>query len=435
MTDATAPARPRRLTGAPTDYDPLLESVGDAGFVLLGDATHGSHELYVERARITRRLIAECGFTAVVVEADWPDAQRVNAYVSGRGSDPDAGSALGDFARFPRWMWRNTVVRDFVEWLRRYNDRLAPEDRAGFYGLDLYSLTASIEAVVTHLDRTDPAAARRARTRYACFDHVGTQGQLYAEAVAENPSRTCEDEAVAQLAEMLAARGARRDPDGCGQGAVSPVVGDAFDASQNARLIRDAERYSRALSHGRAASWNVRDEHMAGTVEALAAHLGRHRLPARIVVWAHNSHLGDARATEMAERGEHSVGGLLRERHPGEVFAIGLTTAGGTVTAAADWGAPAQTMHLRPPLDGSIEHLFRETGVDAALVPLGARLVDVRLRGSWLERAVGAVYRPDAELFCHYMRVAPADQFDAVVHVDETHALSPLDPEGPDQAR
>jgi erythromycin esterase-like protein len=395
-----------------------MESIGDARFVLIGDATHGSHELYVERARITRRLIARCGFRAVAVEADWPDAQRVNAYVSGRGPDRDAGSALGGFVRFPRWMWRNTVVRDFVEWLRRHNDAVAPDQRTGFYGLDLYSLTASIEAVVTHLDRTDPVAAGRARARYACFDHVGAQGQRYAEAVAEDPSRSCEDEAVAQVVEMF------RD---CARRAGHGIADDAFHAAQNARLVRDAERYSRALSGGRAASWNLRDAHMADTVQALAVHLGDRRAPARIVVWAHNSHLGDARATEMAERGEHSVCALLRERHPGDVIAIGLTTAGGTVTAAADWDAPAQAMRLRAPLDGSVEQLLHETSTDPMLVPLGRRTVDDRLRDTWLERAVGAVYRPQAELFCHYMRVCPADRFDAVIHIDETHALQPLD--------
>jgi erythromycin esterase-like protein len=434
VSDDDRPRPPHRLTGAPTDYDLLLESVGDAGFVLLGDATHGSHELYLERAQITRRLIAECGFRAVVVEADWPDAQRVNAYVSGRESDPDATSALGDFARFPRWMWRNTVVRDFVEWLRAHNTGRSTDRQTGFYGLDLYSLTASMQAVVTYLDRTDPAAAERARARYACFDHVGTRGQLYADAVAEDPTGSCEEQVVAQLAELVTARWGRRDLDAGDQGGVSAVADDAFDASQNARLVRDAERYSRALARGRAASWNLRDEHMADTIEALAAHLGGRR-PARIVVWAHNSHLGDARATEMAERGEHSVCALLRERHPHDVYAVGLTTAGGTVTAAADWGAPAQKMGLRPPLDGSIERLLHEAGIRAALVPLGTRPADARLRGSWLERAVGAVYRPDAELFCHYMRVHPADQFDALVHVDETRALSPLDPDGSDQAR
>ncbi|HEX3873034.1 MAG TPA: erythromycin esterase family protein [Solirubrobacteraceae bacterium] len=408
----------RRLTGSPVDHDALVESIGDARFVLIGDATHGSHELYAERARITRWLVARCGFRAVAVEADWPDAQRVNAYVSGRGPDRDAGSALGDFARFPRWMWRNTVVRDFVEWLRRHNDARAPDQRTGFYGLDLYSLTASIEAVVTYLDRTDPAAAGRARARYACFDHVGAQGQRYAEAVAEDSSRSCEEEAVAQVVEMLRGGVLRTGHD---------ITDDVFDASQNARLVRDAERYSRALSHGRAASWNLRDEHMADTVEALAVHLGGRRAPARIVVWAHNSHVGDARATETAERGEHSVCALLRDRHPGEVIALGLTTAQGTVTAAADWGAPAQTMRLRAPLDGSVEQLLHETGTESMLVPLGRHLVDERLRETWLERAVGAVYRPEAELFCHYMRVRPAERYDAVIHIDRTHALEPLD--------
>jgi erythromycin esterase-like protein len=425
-----------RLTGESIDYDRLLESVGDADFVLLGDATHGSHELYLERARITRRLIAECGFRAVVVEADWPDARRVNDYVAGVGLDADATSALGDFTRFPHWLWRNTVVRDFVEWLREHNTSRPSERQAGFYGLDLYSLTASIDAVVSYLDRTDPQAAERARARYACFDHVGSRGQLYAEAVADDPTGSCEEQVVEQVMEMLGARigpaGERRTADGRGRaGGPGAIVDEAFNASQNARLVRDAERYSRALWDGRTTSWNLRDEHMADTVDALALHLGDPVRPARIVVWAHNSHLGDARASEMAERGEHSVCGLLRDRHPGRVAAIGLSTATGTVTAAEHWGGPPQTMALRPPLEGSVERLLHQVGGGGPLlVPLGERQIDDRLRETRLERAVGAVYRPTAEIFCHYMRVRPAERFDALIHVDETHALRPLDEAG-----
>jgi erythromycin esterase-like protein len=271
------------IAGAREDYDGLIERIGDARFVLIGEASHGTHEFYRERSRITRRLIAEKGFTAVAIEGDWPSAARVNRYVRGSGTDRSVELALDGFERFPAWMWRNTDVLQFVGWLRRHNDAVPAARRAGFYGLDLYSLFDSIAEVLRYLERADPHAARRARERYACFEQFGADSQRYGYATAFGVSKSCEDEVVAQLLEMRhrAAAAQGRDPD------------ERFHAEQNARLVRNAEEYYRTMFRGHVSSWNLRDSHMAETLEALALHLTGES-PAKIVVWAHNSHVGDA---------------------------------------------------------------------------------------------------------------------------------------------
>ena len=281
------------LTGETTDFDPLLKAVGDARFVLIGEASHGTHEFYRLRAQITKRLIAEKGFTAVAVEADWPDAYRVSQYVRFESRDKDAIDALAGFQRFPAWMWRNADVLDFVGWLRNYNEHRHSQ-RVGFYGLDLYSLHASIRAVLDFLDKVDPDAAHRARYRYSCFENFGEDTQAYGYAASFGLSKSCENEAIGQWMEMRrrAADLARRD---------GRVARDAFFfAEQNARLVKNAEKYYRAMFQERVSSWNLRDSHMAETLDALTDHLGS---KAKIVVWAHNSHLGDARATEMGAQG------------------------------------------------------------------------------------------------------------------------------------
>ncbi len=405
--------------------DQVLDLVDDARLVLLGEATHGTHEFYAERAAITRRLIAERGFAAVAVEADWPDAHRVNCFVRGVGEDADADAALGDFRRFPRWMWRNTVVRDFAGWLHEHNAARPPEQRAGFYGLDLYSLHASMDAVLRFLARTDPEAARRARERYACLDHAGSgDGQAYGAAVSYGGAQSCEDEVVEQLldtrrtAAEIAATDGRLAEDA------------AFFAEQNARLVRNAERYYRAMFRGREKSWNLRDRHMADTLDALCSHLRRDGRPARIVVWAHNSHLGDARATEMSRRGELNLGQLVRERHGDGAFSLGFTTATGNVTAASDWNGPGERKRVRRPLPGSAEALLHATGRARVVVDLaGDGDLARRLREPLLERAIGVIYRPETERWSHYFEARVADQFDALVHVDETRALESLEPD------
>lgn len=408
------------ITGAPDDYDELIDRVGDRRLVLLGEASHGTHEFYRERARITQRLIDERGFTAVAVEADWPDAYRVNRYVLGRSTDPDARTALADFRRFPSWMWRNTDVVNFVEWLRARNDAHRPETTAGFYGLDLYSLAASMEAVVSYLDAVDPEAARAARWRYSCFDHVGGEGPEYGHAVALDVMVPCEHEVVEQLLDLRSRAAAILSRDGL------LAEDEFFFAEQNARLVLDAERYYRAMYRGRVSSWNLRDHHMADTLEALLDHLDRRRPGSRIVVWEHNSHIGDARATEMSRRGELNLGQLVRTSHPDQAFLIGFTTDHGTVTAASEWGGPAERKRVRPAMAGSHERRFHDAELDQFLLLLDDPSPAKR-RDALLERAIGVIYRPETERVSHWFHADMARQFDAVIHLDRTTAVEPLE--------
>ena len=413
----------QRLEGKAHDYDQLLKLVGEARFCLLGEATHGTHEFYRERAEITRRLIKEKGFTAVAVEADWPDAFRVNRYVRGLGNDRDANEALGGFKRFPTWMWRNTVVVDFVEWLREYNASLPPNAaRVGFYGLDLYSLYTSIESVLSYLAKVDPEAAKRARYRYSCFEHFAEDTQAYGYAANFGITESCEKEVIDQLIELRrrAADYASRD------GRVAQD--EFFFAEQNARLILNAERYYRTMFRGRVESWNLRDSHMADTLDALVAHLNAQGQAAKVAVWEHNSHLGDARATYMAAQGELNVGQLVRQRYGSEAVLVGFTTYTGTVTAASDWDGPAERKRVRPALPNSYEASFHEIDTPNFVLPLSdSRQVSVALRGPRLERAIGVIYLPRTERQSHYFDARLSDQFDAVIHFDETHALEPLE--------
>jgi erythromycin esterase-like protein len=287
----------RVLNGSARDYDPLMDRIGDAPFALLGEASHGTHEFYRERAEITKRLIGEKGFIAVAVEADWPDAWRVNRYFRGEGNDLDVIEALSDFRRFPTWMWRNTDVVEFVEWLRAYNDAQPPEAaKVGFYGIDLYSLHASAKAVLRYLRQVDPDAARQAAERYACFEHFGEDTQVYGFMTGLRLTKACEEEAVHQLLELQGrvAESVRRE------GRVDDD--EQFNAEQNARVVKNAEEYYRTMFLKEVSSWNLRDRHMAETVEALVAHLGQHGERPKAAIWAHNSHLGDARATRKSDR-------------------------------------------------------------------------------------------------------------------------------------
>jgi erythromycin esterase-like protein len=412
------------LTGGSRDYDALIDRIGDARFVLLGEASHGSHEFYSERARVTRRLIEEKGFTAVAVEADWPDAYRINRYVRGSSDDPDGVSALADFHRFPMWMWRNADALDFVEWLFEHNARLSPRHlKTGFYGLDLYSLHASIQAVVAYLDKVDPDAAQRARERYSCFDHVGKDSQAYGLAASLDTDQSCEQEVVAQLIELQrqAAGYAHRD------GRIAED--EYFYAEQNARLARNAEAYYRSMFQGRVSSWNLRDRHMVETLSALVDHLDRSTgMRTKAVVWAHNSHLGDARATEMGEQGEWNVGQLVRQQFGAEAVNVGFSTYDGSVTAASRWDAPAERKTVRPALPGSYEALFHDVALPRFLVPFrGGGDAAHCLRPPRLERAIGVIYRPQTERHSHYFEASLPDQFDYLIHIDRTNAVQPLD--------
>jgi erythromycin esterase-like protein len=396
----------------------LLKLVGDSRVVLIGEATHGTHEFYRLRAQITKRLITEKEFNAVAVEADWPDAYRINQYIRFDSDDEEAVDALAGFQRFPAWMWRNADVLDFVGWLRNYNEH-RHAGRVGFYGLDLYSLHASMRAVLDFLDKVDPDAARRARYRYACFENFGEDTQAYGYASSFGLSKSCEDEVINQWMEMrrraadLARRNGRVGRD------------EFFFAEQNARLVKNAEQYYRAMFHERVSSWNLRDTHMAETLAALVRHLGA---KAKVVIWAHNSHVGDARATEMGHRGELNLGQLVRQRYGKNATLVGFTTYTGTVTAASGWDNPAERKHVRPALPGSYEELLHKTDIPNFLLRLGKKEeVTSALREPRLERAIGVIYLPQSERASHYFHAQLPDQFDVILHYDETRAVEPLE--------
>jgi erythromycin esterase-like protein len=410
------------LSGGDDEFDDLLRRIGNARFVLLGEASHGTREFYEARARITLRLVAERGFAAVAIEGDWPDAYRVNRFVRGLGGDRGATEALQGFQRFPTWMWRNTAVVDFVQRLRDWNRARPTAARTGFYGLDLYSLNRSMAAVLDYLDREAPDVAARARERYACFEPFGGDSQAYGLMTGLGSTPSCEEGVIRTLMELqhwraqdLADTG--NDPEA------------QFDAEQNAALVRDAERYYRGMYLNDVSSWNERDTHMAQTLWALERHLSRPGRPAKIVVWAHNSHLGDAAFTEMGQaRGELNLGQLVRERFPGNCYLVGFTTHDGAVTAATEWDAAAEHKRVNPSRGDSIEGVLHATGLSRFLLPLRD---EPRLAREFehplLERAIGVIYRPDTERQSHYFHAQVARQFDALIHVDRTSAVVPLE--------
>jgi erythromycin esterase-like protein len=413
------------LAGGPHEHDSLFALIGDARFVLIGEASHGTHEFYAERAAITRRLIEEHGFDAVAVEGDWPDAHRINRFVRGLGDDLAADDALASFGRFPTWMWRNTDVVAFVDWLRDVNCERPVAQRTGFYGLDLYSLRGSMAAVIDYLARADPAAAQRARERYACFDHFGSDLRQYGLLARLGVSPSCAQQVMAMLVDLRrhAAQVAARDPSGREA---------AFDAEQNARLVKNAEAYYRSTVFGDdASSWNRRARHMAETLDELERHLASERggRAPRLVVWAHNSHLGDARATEMGQqRGEINLGQLVRERHQRSAVLIGLSTHEGQVMAASTWDGPHQRQRVLPSPADSYERLLHATGIERFMLALrDAPDVQAALQVPRRQRAIGVIYRPDTELQSHYPRACLPQQFDAVLHIDTSCAVEPLD--------
>lgn len=416
-------SRPARLiAGAAEPFDcidgadlqPLLDRIGEARVVLLGEATHGTSEFYRMRARISRALIAHKGFTIVAVEADWPDAEHVDEYVRRRPSKPQRAAYA--FGRFPSWMWRNEEVLAFVEELRGYNGGLAEERQVGFYGLDLYSLNTSIKEVIAFLEVKDPELAREAKVRYSCFTPFASDPARYGQAVLYQRYGDCEQEAVAMLTDLLEKRLPR--PEG-----EDPL----FDATQNARVVANAEQYYRVMYQGSAESWNLRDRHMFETLQALLQHRGP---AAKVVVWAHNSHLGNAAATEMARRGEFNVGQLVKEAFGEASYAVGFGTHTGTVAAASNWGEEVEIKHVRPSHPRSYERLCHESGIPNFFLPLHERYADPEVRHELmdprLERAIGVIYRPETELQSHYFSAVLPQQFDEYIWFDESEAVVPL---------
>lgn len=423
-----APSAPRRdrathelvraaaepFDGVEPDLDPLLDRIGNARVVLLGEATHGTSEFYRLRTHITRALVERRGFRAVAVEADWPDAARIDRWV--RHEDAPTADWRA-FARFPTWMWRNREVRELVDWMRRLNGSVAdPDDRVGFYGLDLYSLYTSMGAVLDSLDDVDPDAARVARERYGCLEPFGEDPVAYGHAAVTRGYRACEQEVVANLSDLLRRR-------------LEPPEADGrrfLDAVQNARLVADAERYYRLMYYGSRESWNLRDSHMFETLEGIRAHLGA---DSRVVVWEHNSHVGDARATEMGDRGEHNVGQLCRQQYGRDAYLVGFGTDRGTVAAASSWDGPMEIKRVRPSRPDSYERLCAATGTDRFLLPVGPDAGDLlrrRLAEPRLERAIGVIYRPETERASHYFRAELPHQFDEWIWLAETAAVTPL---------
>ena len=396
------------------DVGSLVERIGDARVVLLGEATHGTSEFYRMRARITRELITRHGFTIVAVEADWPDARRIDRYVRHL---PGPGAEWKAFARFPTWMWRNREVAEFVDWLRLHNAGVhEPERRAGFFGLDLYSLYTSVAAVLDYLDDVDPPTAAIARERYGCLTPWQRDPAVYGRAALTGQYRTCESPVVAMLEDLLHKRLDYAQRDGL----------RFLDAVQNARLVADAERYYRVMYYGSVESWNLRDQHMFDTLATLLAF---HGPDARAVVWEHNSHVGDAAATEMGARGEYNVGHLCRERFGNQAFLVGFGTDHGTVAAASEWDGPMEVKHVRPAHADSYERLCHDTGLETFLLHLREpERAEVReeLLAARLERAIGVIYRPETERMSHYFEASLPAQFDEFIWFDDTRAVTAL---------
>jgi erythromycin esterase-like protein/predicted phosphoribosyltransferase len=413
----------RPLTGAADDYDGLLQMIGNTSIVLLGEASHGTHEFYRERAQITKRLIVEKGFNAVAVEADWPDAYQVNRFVRGESAGLESVDALAGFERFPSWMWRNADVLDFIGWLKDHNEHVYSLDRqVGFYGLDLYSLHKSMNEVIAYLELKDPVEAAKAKVLYGCMDRYGKDPQNYGLMVGAGVSQGCRTEVIQQLTDLRTKEAAFLARNG------QAAADEFFFAEQNARLVKNAEQYYRKMFRSDVSSWNLRDEHMTETLVELIAHLQSHHGSSKVVIWAHNSHLGDARATDMGRRGELNVGQLVRQAFPYQCSLVGFTTYTGTVTAASGWHLPAERKQVLPGLDGSYEQLFHQVGIPKFWLDLTRDNPAVEaLKEPRLERAIGVIYLPESERQSHYFHADLARQFDAVLHFDITRAVEPLE--------
>ncbi|MDZ7767915.1 MAG: protein-L-isoaspartate(D-aspartate) O-methyltransferase [Woeseiaceae bacterium] len=395
------------------NLDPLMDRIGTARVVLIGEASHGTSDFYRMRNRITAELITRKGFRAVAIEGDWPDAARIDHHVRHFDYAPSEWTA---FARFPTWMWRNQDVREFVDWLRIHNSNLDPGKRTAFYGLDLYSLYSSIRAVLEYLDDVDPDTAALARERYGCLTPWQTDPATYGRAALRGSFRNCENDVVQMLVEISQKRREYAEHDG-----------ERFlDALQNAKLVANAERYYRIMYYGSRSSWNLRDTYMFETLEALRSY---HWPDNKIVVWAHNSHVGDAGATEMSARGELNIGHLCRKAFGQDVYSIGMGTDSGTVAAASDWDGPMEIKTVRPAVVRSYERLFHETTLPGFLLSLRGAPADVSdgLSKSRLERAIGVIYRPETELASHYFEAVLPRQFDEYIWLDETRAVEPIE--------
>jgi protein-L-isoaspartate(D-aspartate) O-methyltransferase len=396
------------------DLAPLLDRIGEARVVLLGEASHGTSQFYQMRERITRALIETKGFTFVGIEGDWPDAARIDQYVRHFEVPPSRWTA---FARFPTWMWRNREVQDFVNWLRHHNTERKPDQRIAFYGLDLYSLHRSIERVLEYLQDVDPETAKIARLRYGCLSPWQDDPATYGHAALSGTYKSCEHEVVKMLLELR-----NKQPQ------YTPRDGERyFDAVQNAKLVADAEKYYRIMYYGSRASWNLRDGHMFATLNSL---LDFHGPQSKAIVWAHNSHIGDAGATEMSYRGEINIGQLCRDQFGNDCYSIGFATHAGTVAAASEWNGPMETKDVVPSLPQSYERLFHDSECPKFMLPLrDCESIELRdkLSRERIQRAIGVIYHPETELESHYFEARLTNQFDELIWFDETSAVTPFE--------
>jgi erythromycin esterase-like protein len=400
-------------------YDRILTWIGDAPLVLLGAATEGTHDFVAGRAALTRRLIEEHGFSAVAITADAEEACHVNRYVHGlAGHEP--AEVFAQFDGFPSWIWRNTAMAEFAAWLHEHNTGRAPARQVGLYGLDAYGFHGAMRTALASLGESAPAAAAALRAAGADCDQAGEEESV------TWTSTTAGAKAAPELVRQLSERFVSLDThDRC---EAPGQVEQTFYDERVPELAAGASDYFAALFGERFAGWRARNRHMADTLEALQGYLPRIGLPPKIVVWGRNVDLGDLRATDLRARGIVSLGQLVRERHGGEARLIGSTTYTGTVAAASEWGGAAEVKRLEPALPGSLEDLFHRARLSRFFLPLSTG-ADVRtvLTDRRLQRAIGLVYRPEQERWNHFFRGAPAEQFDAILHVDESHAVEPLE--------
>ena len=397
------------------NLDNLMARIGDSRVVLLGEASHGTAEFYEMRARITQELIEKKGFTVVAVEADWPDAAHIDHYI--HGTEPDPLLESKPFSRFPTWMWANHSVLEFSHWLNAYNEKMDSADKqVGFYGLDLYSLFSSIEAVLSYLEKVDSETAQVARVRYGCLMPWADDPGMYGQMAITRQYRECEHDVLATLQDLLHKRMEYTMADG----------EQYFNAEQNARLVTNAERYYRTMYYAENNSWNQRDQHMFETLQSVLEFKGPE---AKAVIWEHNSHVGDARATQMSARGELNVGQLARQAYGDKAYNIGFGTDHGTVAAASEWGGPMEVKQVQPSHIDSYEYVCHEVATDNFLLPLRKPLKEItrkKLLAERLERAIGVIYRPETELQSHYFYASLPNQFDEYIWFDETRAVDPL---------
>lgn len=405
------------------DFDALIDSIGDAQLVLLGEATHGTDEFYHIRSLITQQLITKKGFNAIALEADWPDTYRINRYIHDQKTDSNSMHALDGFKRFPQWMWRNNRMIDLIGWLYHYNKKRSEQNKISIFGLDLYSLFASIHEVIMYLDKIDPTAAQRARNRYNCFEQYQHNIQHYGYALTFDVSASCQQNVIDQLKDLRINEFELLGRNG------KTAYNEFFNAKRNATLIKNAETYYRSLFFGSPeTSWNIRDTHMMETVQALLDHLSKTMPTPKIIIWAHNSHIGNAQATQMGQQGEINLGQLAKEKYGNKAQLIGFTTYSGTVSAASQWDGPVERKQIVPALPTSYEALFHQTHIPHFILSLKDHPnISAALEQERLERAIGVIYQPQTERQSHYFKAALSKQFDVIIHSDQTNALEPLE--------